>query len=115
MKTYHEFLLFATRRLKLNFKVVEFIVKGFLRKYHLSPCTLECYLYWENGRKTHAIISEEMGIPRRTVTWHLNKLEFICPELFVLGAYVPEIPWMYHPTEEEWEELERMGAIKEMF
>jgi len=115
MKTYQEFLLFATRRLKLNFQVVEFIVKGFLRKYHLSPRTLECYLRWSNGYSTHTTIGKEIGITQQAVSYHLSKFEFLFPELFVLGSHIPDIPQMYHPTDEEWEILEEQGMIKEWF
>ena len=115
MKTYQEFLHFASRRLKLKFAVVEFIVRGFLRKYHIMPKTLEYYLCWDNGRKTSRMIAQEMKIDHSTVARHLQRLEFICPELFVRGSYVPQIPWIYHPSDEEWEELERLGMIKEKF
>ena len=112
---YQEFLLFAARRLKLKFAVVEFIVRGFLRKHHLTSKTLEYYLCWNNGHKTTRMIAQEMGISHDTVARHLQRLEFVCPELFIQGHYIPQIPWMYHPTDEEWEELERMGLIKEKF
>ena len=112
---YQEFLLFATRRLKWKFAVIEFIVRGFLRKYHITSKTLEYYLLWDDGKKPSRIIAQEMGVHHSTVARHLQRFEFVCPELFVRSPYVPEIPWMYHPTEEEWEELERMGMIKEKF
>ena len=115
MKTYQEFLHFASRRLKLKFVIVEFIVRGFLRKFHLRPQTIECYLLWGEGKRTHSEIGGILKIGHSTVTRELQKLEFVCPELFVQGFYVPEIPWMYHPINEKWEELERMGMIKEMF
>jgi len=115
LKTYQEFLLFATRRLKLKFAVVEFIVRGFLRKYHITPKTLEYYLCWDNNRKTTRMIAQEMRVDHSTVARHLQRLEFICPELFTQGFYVPEISWMYHPTKEEWQELEKLGMIKEKF
>lgn len=111
---YQEFLLFATRRLKLKFTVVEFIVRGFLRKYHITPKTLEYYLCWNNGRKTSRIIAQEIGVDHSTVARHLQRLEFICPELFIQG-YVPDIPWMFHPSEEEWKILDEYGLIKEKF
>jgi hypothetical protein len=115
VKTYQEFLHFASKRLKLSFEIVEIIVWRFLQKYYLRPRTIECYLLWNDGRKTHAEVGKLLKIGSSTVTRELQKLEFICPELFIRGFYVPEIPWMYHPTKEEWEELERMGLIKGKF
>jgi len=115
VKPYQEFLKFASKRLKLHIEIVETWVWRFLQKYHLRPRTIECYLLWSDGKRTHAEIGGILKVGSSTVTRELQQFEFTCPELFVRGFYVPEIPWMYHPTEEEWEELERMGAIKKIF
>ena len=115
IEKYLIFLHFASQRLKLSFEIVEFIVQGFLRKYNLRPRTIECYLLRMKEHKSHSEIGKILKVGSSTVTRELQQLEFVCPELFVQKPLVPAIPWMYHPTKEEWEELEKMGAIKEQF
>lgn len=115
MEKYQAFLHFACRRLKLKFAVVEFIVRGFLRKYNLRPRTIECYLLRMKEHKSHSDIGKILKVGSSIVTRELQQLEFVCPELFIQKPRIPAIPWMYHPTKEEWEELEQMDAIKEWF
>lgn len=115
MKIYQEFLYFASRRLRLHIEIVEIWVWRFLQNYNLRPRTIECYLLWNDGKQMHAEVGKILKIGHSTVTRELQQLEFICPELFIRSFYVPEIPWMYHPTQEGWKELEQMGAIKEKF
>lgn len=111
---YHDFLLFATRRLKLKFGVVEFWVRGFLRKYDLVPRTIESYLFYCKT-KNLVQIAKQLGVNEKTIRRDLEKLEFICPELFVGRIYIPEIPQMYFPTKDEWKEIEKLNQIKEKF
>ncbi|MFX1452435.1 MAG: hypothetical protein ACFFCM_16465 [Promethearchaeota archaeon] len=111
---YHEFLLFAARRLKLKFEIVKFIIQGFLNKYQLTQRTIECYLLW-GQKKNYSIIGKQLKISISTVCRELQKLEFVCPELFVECVSIPDIPQMYFPDKSEWEEIERLNQIKEKF
>jgi len=111
---YQEFLLFASRRLKLKFTVIEFWVRGFLRKYNLRPQTLECYLLW-GQKKTFREIGKILNIDFTTVCRELKQLRSICPELFIRNPYIPQIPWMFHPTTEQWEVLDGSSKIKKKF
>ncbi len=111
---YEEFLLFASRRLKLKFEVVEFIVRGFLRKYHLRSKTIECYLLW-GRRKKFREIAEILNISLGAVCYELKQLRFVCPELFIRNPYIPQIPWMFHPSTEQWEVLHSGSKIKRKF
>ena len=111
---YHDFLLFATRRLKLKFAVVEFIVRGFLRKYSLVPRTIESYLLYSK-KKNLVQVAKQLEVDEKTIRRDLQKLEFVCPELFMTGFAIPEIPQMYFPDKKEWEEIEKLNQIKEKF
>jgi hypothetical protein len=111
---YYDFLLFATRRLKWKFSIVEFWVRGFLRKYELVPRTIESYLLYSK-KKNLVQIAKQLGVDEKTIRRDLEKLQFVSPELFVENLFIPEIPQMYFPTNEEWEEIERLDQIKEKF
>ena len=111
---YHEFLLFATRRLKLKFEIVEFCVRGFLQRYGLVPRTIEAYLL-NSKIKNLVQVAKRLKVNERTIRRDLEKLEFICPELFVSDVKIPDIPQMYFPDKNEWEEIERLNQIREKF
>lgn len=90
-------------------------MRGFLQKHHLTPRTLECYLLWDDRKGYCQNISRKLKIDDNTVWRHLQKLEFICPELFVTGVKIPAISQMYFPDKREWEEIERLNQIREVF
>jgi len=90
-------------------------VRSFLRKHNLTPRTIECYLLWDGRRGYCQNISKQLNIDDNTVWRHLQKLEVVCPELFVEAVAIPEIPQMYFPDKSEWEEIERLNQIKEVF
>jgi len=111
--------MFASCKLCKKQSVIEFMVQSFLRKHKLTKKTLECYLHWDNGRKTTRMIAKEVEINHSTVARHLQKLKFVCPELLVKKLQIPPLYKMLHLPEEDNPQsrtfFEYYGQIKQKF
>ena len=90
-KIFSNFARLASRTYSLPQEIAENMIETKLRERGLSTTAAIAYINWADGDcLTHEQIGAKLGIPRRTICWHLQKLESVWPHLFRFGPKLPQ-------------------------